>query len=76
LGLKKHAWTELYNPSRRIRKGRSSGSGSGGSQSKKIKLEKALQDAKSLSPGQGLVAEIRGQDPVKWNDSEKSFDCP
>lgn len=76
---KKNRWTRLYNPSRKIKSRRnkedssSSPSRESSSKSKKFGMNEAMKKAETLKPGEGIVIEIRKQDPMAFyrdvNDS-------
>jgi glycine/D-amino acid oxidase-like deaminating enzyme/nitrite reductase/ring-hydroxylating ferredoxin subunit len=65
---KKNKWAKLYNPSRRIRsKPKMGGEDQQSSYSPtKIELAKAKAKAAKLGRAEGMVAEIKGKDPVAF----------
>ena len=62
---KKNRWSSLYNPSRRMKK-KSKDSGEEEYNPSKIEAREALENARNLQSGSGMVAEIKKAEPQAY----------
>lgn len=66
-------WADLYDPSRRVR-GHASAPYGGKPKLSKLRHEVAVHRAMKLTPGNGMVAEVRAEDPLAfYRDSRGSL---